>query len=324
VVARRALAILPTPLQRLPALEDALGCGPVHVKRDDLSGFAVAGNKARPLEFLLGEAVARECDVVVVAGAPSSNFVAAAAVAARTCGLDCDAIVAGPAPRRLPVNLALAARSGAALRFSDADREVLDRLVAQHATRLRSAGRSPYPIARGGTTPTGALGFACAAAELSTQLAAQGYGDRDEVVVVLPTGSGASLAGLLAGAAARGAAWRTYGVSVSRPADELRAQVLELAQQCAALTGTAPPTTSDVHLIDSVGPGFGVVTEQDRASMQLALTTEGLLLDPTYGAKALTVAVDLLASGEGAPLVLWHTGGLPAALHLLTPPEPER
>jgi D-cysteine desulfhydrase len=320
---RRPLAILPTPLQRLSALERTLGCGPVHVKRDDLSGFAVAGNKARPLEFLLGEAVAQGRDVVVVAGAPSSNFVAAVAVAARTCGLECDAILAGTPPPRLPVNLAIAAQCGAALHFTDAEREDLDHLVQQHAARLRAAGRSPYPIVRGGASATGALGFACAAAELSTQLAGEGY-DGAEVVIVLPTGSGASLAGLLAGAVASGAPWRTYGVSVSRPADQLRPQVLRLARQCAALTGTAPPTAGDVHLVDGVGPGFGVVTEQDRAAMRLALRTEGLLVDPTYGAKALRVAVDLLSCGGQAPLVLWHTGGLPAALHVLTAPEPRR
>ncbi len=275
MVARRALAILPTPLQRLSTLESSLGCGPVYLKRDDLTGFAVAGNKARPLEFLLGEAIARDCDVVVVAGGASSNFVAAAAAAARACGLGCDVLVAGQAPPRLPVNLALAARSGAALHFSDADREDLDHLVEQHAKRLRDGGRSPYPIPRGGTTTTGALGFAHAATELAAQLAAHGYDDREEIVVVLPTGSGASLAGLLAGAAARGARWRTYGVSVSRPAEALRAQVLELADQCAALTGTAPPTAHDVRLIDAVGPGFGVVTEQDRTSMLLALHQSG-------------------------------------------------
>jgi len=321
VVARRPLAILPTPLQRLSTLESSLRCGPLYVKRDDLTGFAVAGNKARPLEYLLGEAIAQNCDVLVVAGGPSSNFVAAAAVAARTCGLDCDVLVAGPAPPRLPVTLALAARSGATLHFNDADREDLDHLVEQHAKRLRSAGHSPYPVPRGGTTATGAVGFAHAAAELATQLAACGHDDREEIVVVLPTGSGASLAGLLAGRAARGARWRAYGVSVSRPADQLRAQVLELAEQCAALIGTTPPTGPDVHLIDSVGPGFGLVTDRDRTSVMLALTSEGMLVDPTYGAKALTVAVEFLASGERAPLVLWHTGGLPSALQLLSSPE---
>ena len=86
---RRRLAILPTPLHRVPALQARLGSGPLYLKRDDLAGFGVAGNKARPLEFLLGDALARAADVLVTAGAPGSNFVGAAALAARVCGLDC-------------------------------------------------------------------------------------------------------------------------------------------------------------------------------------------------------------------------------------------
>src|SRR5687768_16016217 len=110
---RRRLAILPTPLQRVPALEARLGHGPLYLKRDDLVGFGVAGNRARPLEFLLGDALARDADTLVTGGAPGSNFVAAAALAARVCGLECDLLVAGQreaAPPALPVPLSLARR----------------------------------------------------------------------------------------------------------------------------------------------------------------------------------------------------------------------
>jgi D-cysteine desulfhydrase len=318
--ARRPLALLPTPLQRLSTLEAQLRSGPVYLKRDDLTGFAVAGNKARPLEFLLGDALERNCDVLVAAGAASSNFVAAAAVAARVCGLDCDALIAGPTPAALPVTLALAERCGAALHFMPAGREDLDRLVEEHAEKLRSLGRRPYPVPRGGTTAVGALGFAHATTELAAQLAAAGHA-HDEVVVVIPTGSGASLAGLLAGRTAIGAGWRTYGVSVSRPVEDLSTQILELAGRCAALTGTPAPSGADVRLIDAVGAGFGRVSDRDRRSILLALTSEGILVDPTYGAKAVTALVRLLEAGERAPLVLWHTGGLPTALQQLAMPE---
>jgi D-cysteine desulfhydrase len=170
----------------------------------------------------------------------------------------------------------------------------------------------------------GALGFLHAATELATQLAARGHAHHDEVVVVIPTGSGASLAGLLAGRAALDAKWRIYGVSVSRRPRELGALVLELAEQCAASNGTPPPVESDLTLIDSVGEGFGRVTDQDRGSMLLALTSEGVLVDPTYGAKAVTAAVRLIEAGDRAPLVLWHTGGLPAALEQSVTPVESR
>jgi D-cysteine desulfhydrase len=307
--ARRPLALLPTPLHRLPALEARLGSGPLYLKRDDLTGFGVSGNKARPLEFLLGDALARGADPLVTAGAPGSNFVAAAALAARVCGLDCEILVAGPdAGPRLPVTLELARRAGATLHFTGADREHLDHLVEQHAEKLRADGRDPYPVPRGGATPVGALGFADAARELAEQLAGT------DPVVVLPTGSGASLAGFLAGRAAIGATWPTYGVSVSRPAARIRAGILDLAGRCAALAGTPAPADRDLRLVDATGAGFGQVGEQDRQAMRLALYNEGVLVDPTYGAKMIAALPDLVDRAAGAPLVLWHTGGLPGAL----------
>jgi len=319
---RRALALLPTPLQRLPALEALLGSGPLYLKRDDLIGFGVAGNKARALEFLLGDALAGRADVLVTAGSPGSNFVAAAALAARVCGLDCDVLVSGPHPARPPVTLRLAEQAGARMRYTGADREELDELVDKHAARLREQGRTPYGIPRGGTTPVGALGFAHAAAELTAQVTSAGI---DDPVVVLPTGSGASLAGLLAGRAAIGATWRPYGVSVSRPLPQIRAEVLGLARRCAQLTASPAPAEGDVHIVDppfggAAPGGFGHITHRDRRDALLALRCEGLLLDSTYGVKAFGAVLALVGAGERAPIVLWHTGGMPGALSLLTSP----
>lgn len=321
---RRPLAVLPTPLQRLSTIETALGCGPLYLKRDDLTGFGLAGNKARPLEFLLGDALMRRADVFVTGGAPGSNFVAAAALAARVCGLDCEILVAGSATQRLPVTLELARGCGATLRFVGCDREELDPLVEEHAARLRAQGRIPYPVPRGGATAVGALGFARAADELSSQLTPVGRGDHDDVVVVLPTGSGASLAGFLAGRAARGAMWRVYGVSVSRPAPQLHGQVLDLAARCAALTDSPAARKDDLRLVDCVGPGFGRVTDADLRNVRFALHSEGLLFDATYGAKAITAVFGLIESGERAPVVLWHTGGTPSALELAATPGARR
>jgi D-cysteine desulfhydrase len=317
MTARRRLASLPTPLQRLSTLESLLGTAPIFLKRDDLTGFGVAGNKARPLEFLLGDALDRGCDLFVTGGSASSNFIAAAAMASRVCGIDCDLVVPAPPPDPPPVTLTLARRAGATVHFVDAGREDLDAIVHEHATRLHRAGRQPYPVPRGGTTPVGALGFAQAAQELAEQLASHGQALRDEVTVILPTGSGASLAGLIAGQVAIDARWRPYGVSVSRPPDQLSTQVIELAVRCALLVGTTRPVPPDVRLIDATGAGFGAVTKDDRCSIELALTSEGVLVDPTYGAKAVTALVNLVDAGERAPIVLWHTGGLPSALHQL-------
>jgi D-cysteine desulfhydrase len=313
---RVCLAVLPTPLVRARGLERVLACGPIYVKRDDLTGFGVSGNKARPLEFLMGDALAQNAEVLVAAGAPSSNFCAAAALAARTVGLDCDLLFPGPPPTTPSVNVELARAAGARLCFKVvATREELDAAVVAHAESLRSHGRQPYAVPRGGATAVGAYGFACAATELAEQ--AEAIGITPEVVVVA-TGSGGTQAGLVAGQVGFALPWRVVGASVSRPADDMSDLVLRLSQDCADGLGLARPAAADVDVRDMVGPGFGIASTQDRLSARLALQHEGILLDDYYGAKAMTLLRRLLETACPTPVVFWHTGGVSAALTTLT------
>jgi 1-aminocyclopropane-1-carboxylate deaminase/D-cysteine desulfhydrase-like pyridoxal-dependent ACC family enzyme len=302
------LAVLPTPLvralrlEKTLGLEEELGAGPVLVKRDDLAGFAVAGNKVRALEYLLGRAVVDGCDMLVTGGGPGSNFCPAAAVAARVAGLDCELIVWGD-PRGSP-NLALAAAAGACIRSTGDDaRDAVDAAIQARAAELAAAGRRPFGVPRGGSTPLGAVGFAVAAAELAAQR------DAEPALVVLAVGSGASCAGLLAA----GPPWPVLGVSVSRPLPEITATVHALAKECAELLGNPPPQPARLELVDARGPGFGVASPADRAAARLALHTEGLLLDDTYGAKAFAVLTERISAARG-PVVFWHTGGLVPAI----------
>lgn len=219
---RFPLAVLPTPLVRAHRLEAALRCGPVLLKRDDLAGFAAAGNKTRPLEYLVGAALAEGADVLVTGGGPGSNFCPAAALAARAAGLDCELVVWGDVAGS--ANLALAAAAGARLQpTGEADREAVDTLVDSRAAELTAQGRRPYAVPRGGSTGVGAAGFAVAAVELADQLGAP------PALIVLAVGSGGSVAGLVTGLAAVGLAWPVLGVSVSRPLLEITDRVTELA-----------------------------------------------------------------------------------------------
>ena len=302
---RFPLAVLPTPLVRAHRLEAALGSGPILVKRDDLAGFAVGGNKTRPLEYLLGRAMADCCDVLVTGGGPGSNFCPAAAAAARAAGLDCELIVWGDV--RGSANLAIAAAAGACIRpTGDQARETVDAAIEARAAELAAAGRRPFAVPRGGSTPLGAVGFAVAAAELAGQL------DQPPALVVLAVGSGGSCAGLLAS----GPRWPVLGVSVSRPLSEITGKVRALARVCAQLLGNPPPQENRLEIVDARGPGFGVAAPADRAAARLALHTEGLLLDDTYGAKALAVLIERVSTA-GGPVVFWHTGGLVTAIAAL-------
>jgi 1-aminocyclopropane-1-carboxylate deaminase/D-cysteine desulfhydrase-like pyridoxal-dependent ACC family enzyme len=302
---RVCLGVFPTPLVRAHRVERALSSGPLLVKRDDLAGFGVAGNKTRPLEFLLGAAQAQGAEVVVTGGSPGSNFCPGAAMAAGALGMDCELVIWGDTGG---ANLALAVAAGARLLpAGNTDREAVDALIVKRAEQLAAHGRRVFAMPRGGSTELGAVGFALAAGELARQL------DTTPALIVIPVGSGGSCAGLLAGLAATGLTVPVLGVSVSRPLDQIARRVRELADGCAGLLGSTPPAANQLELIDARGPGFGRASAVERERAALVLRTEGLLLDETYGAEACSAAIDRLLAEPAGPVLWWHTGGLLSA-----------
>ncbi len=299
------LAELPTPLTQAPRLAAALGLCSLHVKRDDLTGFAVAGNKARQLELLLDEAVGAGADTLLTGGTPGSNFVQAAAAAAAFAGLDCHLVLAG-SPRRPDAhpNLAAASAWGAQVHWTGhPDRTSVDAALVEVAHLLAARGRRPHMVPRGGASATGATGYRLAVDELMVQLPPSSA----PPVVVVPTGSGGTLAGLVAGMVARGRPFRVVGASVSRPAYSVGPDVLRLAREVARRRGEPLPAPDDVCLVDARGAGHGLRSAKGDRVAALALRTAGLVLDPVYTAKALAVLTDAVA---GSPAVFWHTGGL--------------
>lgn len=319
--ARVELAALPTPLLPAPRLAACFGLGLLHIKRDDLTGFALGGNKARSLEFLIADARQQGADTLVTGGAPESNFVVCAAAAARRADLSCHLVIAGEPVAHAP-GLDLARSWGASLTWTGAaDRASVDYGLPAVAADLAARGHRPYVMPRGGATALGAVGYALAVAELADQFAGQGL-RRARVVVAV--GSGCTLAGLVAGNALLGWPWRLLGASVSRPPDEVHRRVLELARDCLALladsgfvgrdaAGRAASEVrgSRVELVDARGPGHGLASEEGRQAADAALRTEGLVVDPVYTAKALA---ELRRATDEPVVVFWHTGGLPGAL----------
>ena len=315
VAARFQLAALPTPLIAAPRLAEVLGVGTLYVKRDDLTGFAFAGNKARPLEFLLADAIAENADTLVTGGAPGSNFCTAAAAAAQRAGMGCELVIAGQ-PGDLGPNLALARSWGAAVRWTGVpERDSVDTGLPAAAAELGARGRRPYLIPRGGATGRGAVGYALAAVEVREQLAALGA-ER----VVVAAGSGGTLAGLVAGNVLMGRPFRLIGGSVSRPAEETAGRVRALAQACLVLLARSGlpglpgrDTVSgddiglqDVVVADARGPGHGLASPEGTAAAEQAMRTEGLMVDPVYTAKALAL---VSRHADGGDVVFWHTGG---------------
>ncbi|WP_300007087.1 pyridoxal-phosphate dependent enzyme [Pseudonocardia sp.] len=305
---RIRLGTFPTPLQPAPRLSAEIGVE-VWLKRDDLTGLGLGGNKVRGLEFLLADAELTGCDHLVTGGGPGSNWAMLAALAARTRGLDTVLVCYGdPVP---PVgNMVLAEMAGAQIRFTgDHDRASVDRGVDEVAAELRAQGATPYPLGRGGATAVGALGYVAAAQELAVQLAGFGLAPAQ---LWLATGSCGTQAGLWAGAEWQALDAEVVGVTVSRSVDECVPRIAALARETAERIGVPPPAGTPSVLGGHIGPGYGYRSREGDAAAQLVARTEGVFLDPVFAAKAMAGLLSAAGRGEVAgPVVFLVTGGAP-------------
>jgi D-cysteine desulfhydrase family pyridoxal phosphate-dependent enzyme len=317
---RAVLAHTPTPLEPLKNLRASLGIE-IHVKRDDCTGLAMGGNKARQLEFYLGEAQQQGADTILITGAVQSNYVRMAAAAARKCGMQIHIQL----EQRVPGMDSLYYRSGNVLLDHllgatlheyplGEDEAGADANLEKIAAGVRGDGATPYVIHLGADhPPLGALGYVRAAAELLNQL----QDDRVAIEhIVVPSGSSHTHSGLLFGLRALDCHIPVTGICVRRDAAQQHARVVSCTAAIAQLLDLPNPVSAhDVQVFDGVlAPGYGLFGDAVREAMRLAAEGEGILLDPVYTGKAFAGLLALLRNGsftKGAVLFL-HTGGTPA------------
>ena len=319
---RVSLVHAPTPLEPLKGLTRLLGGPDIWIKRDDCTGLALGGNKARKLEFLLAEARGAEADTIVTIGAAQSNHVRMTAAGARISGMESVSLLFPEEEERLEGNLLLDRLFGTEVvylpfRFQQSSPEKIEEEVSRTLNRLQEAGRKPFFIPAGGATPLGALGYFRATEELAGQARREGCAV-DSIVV--PFGTGGTFAGILLGVDALRLGWFVHGISVAPDGAWRQSGVLsheEIARSAAALLGQEFRLTSDSYeiLYDQVGPGYGVVTEACAEAIRTVARTDGILLDPVYTGKAMAGLIALVQSGRlgrGRTVVFLHTGGAPA------------
>ncbi len=310
---RVELAILPTALQPLPRFSAAIG-GKVEIwiKRDDNTGLALGGNKARKLEFLLADALAQGCDTLITAGGPQSNHCRMTAAAAAKVGLCCHLVFNS---RRFDLdqgNLLLDELLGAVPHFCPGTTDI-SREMSIVADELIAAGHRPYLIPIGGSTAVGAVGYVAAVRELMQQADEQGA---EFAAFVHATGSGGTQAGLVAGTLLHHLSNEVLGVSVNRLSAVLEPQVKQTLQDFYQLVDVEAPAAWPVVVDDSfVGRGYGLPTEESTAALRLMAKVEGIIIDPVYTAKGLAGLIHHVRNGHwpvGSQILFWHTGGSPA------------
>ena len=319
---RARLAHTPTPLEEMPNLAEALGGPRLFVKRDDCTGLAMGGNKARQLEYYFGQALAEDADTVITTGAVQSNHACLTAAAARKLGLACeiqleDRVKDMDEAYATSGNVLLDHLLGATVHaYPEGEDEAgADEGLRQIAEGVREKGGKPYLIPLGPEhPPLGALGYVDAAAEILGQAEEQGF---TVDALVVPSGSAATHAGLLAGFRAQNKPVRVFGVCVRRGARAQAARAWQrTTQTLEMLERPGIVSEQDIWLTDDyLGPGYGRLTEAARQAMGLAARHEGLLLDPVYTAKSMAALVGLIRNGVLEPswnVVFLHTGGTPA------------
>ncbi len=307
-----SLAFLPTPIEPLERLTKHLGGPELWIKRDDQTGLATGGNKARKLEFLVADALAQGADHLVTIGAPQSNHARQTAAAAARLGLGCSLILRGRQPDTTTGNLLLDHLLGAHVYWCDI-KECSDQ-VGRVMGELRAIGRRPYLIPLGGSNVIGATGYVQAMRELTEQMA---VAHLNFDFIVFASSSGGTQAGIVLGAHAFGYRGNVLGISVDHPADSLKTQVAALATATATHIGLDALSVADrVNVNDDyIGEGYARVGETEREAIKLMAQLEGILLDPVYTGRAFGGLIDLIRWGaftRGQRVLFWHTGGTAA------------
>lgn len=315
---RLDLAQLPTPLLPLNRLSESVGGPRIWIKRDDMTGCAVSGNKIRKLEFTLAKALQEGCDTIITAGGVQSNHCRTTAILCAQLGLRCHLILRGEADSPLEGNLLLDRLVGAEISFFS-NREYTQReaeIFADIQARYAAAGRRAYPVPIGASDGTGVWGYVAACEELRNDFDRAGIQPRH---IITATGSGGTQAGLTVGSVLHGIDASVWGINVCDDEAYFQRKVRQdidewLRQYAAHIDAGFAFDPATIRVIDGyVGSGYAQASSAVFATIRRVAGTEGVILDPVYTGKAFHGMLQEIAAGrfsDSDDIVFVHTGGL--------------
>ena len=326
-IPRIKLTDLPTPLEEMPRLTEALGGPRLFVKRDDLTATGLGGNKVRKLEFLLADAKKKGSTIVITSGGPQTNHGRITISAAAKLGMKAAVVAIGDEPTRVSGNLLLDYLMGAEVHFvppilneslSGDDKWTknmsnMENKVEELAESLRQKGENPYVIKLGGTEPLGTLGYLDASIEILSQLNSRRI---KADYLVCGVGTGGTFSGLLLGMKLLNSNMKVLGVSITAKNYILSPNVMYEVSEVAKLLGKKTELTEDeVTIYDEyVGTAYGYPTKEGAEAIKLTARSEGLILDPVYTGKIMAGLIGLVKQGvftKKDTVVFLHSGGMP-------------
>lgn len=307
------LGFLPTPVVKLSKLSSVLGGPDIFIKRDDLTGLGLGGNKTRKLEFILQDAIEKGCDTVITAGASQSNHCRQTAAAAAQLQLECHLVLGGEAPKVANGNLLLDNLFGAQIHWAGKNRKGED--ISVIAEQLIEKGKRPYVIPYGGSNELGAYSFIHALKELETQINTDMLSH-----IIFASSSGGTHAGLMLGKALLKKNYKLTGINIDKgetDAVTFDKYIIDLANKTSNRFNMLYKfTDKDLTLCgDYVGGGYGVIGDAEKEAISLTAKSEGILLDPVYTGRAMAGLIDMIRTGvltKEDKVLFWHTGGAPS------------
>ena len=319
---RVSLAQFPTPLVELRNLSEKLGGPRIFIKRDDMTGFALGGTKARMLEFHLGDAKRRNCDVTVLLASAQSNYCRQLAAAASKLGMETVLLLGGSSDEEVQGNLLLDKLLGAEIRyvepvgdyFSKEGIRKFNEIHRQVVKELFHKGRRPVVIDKVHRTSIWSMaGTIHCAVETAQQ-----FSDLDLTAdyFYVPLGSGATFNGVFLGTKACGLTTRVVGVVCGSKREGRREALAKRASEAAKRLGVPVEATADelVLLHGYAGDKHWWPSKEGTEAIRLVARTEGIFLDPVYSSKAMAALIDEIRQGHfrrDETVVLLHTGGTP-------------
>jgi len=308
------LAQTPTPLQPLNRLSESIGGPRIWVKRDDLTGCAISGNKVRKLEFVLAQAIEKGADTIITCGGVQSNHCRATAILGAQLGLKVHLILRGEEPEgQSSGNFFLDQLAGATIsHYPVAEYKKLPALFRQWEQHHSALGNTPFSIPTGASNGTGAWGYVVCAKELADDFQEHQISPS---LIACATGSGGTQAGLTLGAELFHLAAPVLGIAVCDDEAYFQNKVREDMQ--AWKTEYQQPldiTELDIHVnAEHIGPGYAKATPEVFDIIRSLAKMEGLILDPVYSGKAFHGLIHELKAGRynnAQDIVFIHTGGL--------------
>jgi len=301
------LSLNPTPIHKLSRLSSHIGHR-IHIMREDLTGFAIGGNKVRKLDYLIGDAVAQGADTLITSKA--SSFSRNAAAGGKVSGLEVHVLLVGSESEQNSASQALFHQFDTVLHYvSDPGEDALAAAYQSVLTDLKNQGKAVYELHPGGSDSIGALGYINAFDEIVHYSQSSGIHFN---TIIHSTGSTATQAGLVLGQCISGYDTSVIGMAASQKKDVQVERVCELVTSTARMLDIGYDKTKVVVDDRFIGPGYAVPSDAGNDAARLFAGMEGVLLDDVYTAKAAAGLIDYATSGKIAAednVLFVHTGG---------------